>query len=109
AVNLNNYRILYVPSGDPETPGGISQADKDSLALRATDIKNFVRSGGGVFALTEDTLTNPYSWLQLPAPFTIDVFTGGLGGPGCGPNSTTTTHCLYQTPALTAAGFVITD
>ena len=96
-VNFQDYRILYVPTNTPETDGGITQADKDLLATRTTAIKDFVRVGGGVFGLTEDDLTSPFSWLAIPSAFTTAVPTAGGD------------VTMVQTPALAAAGFNISD
>ncbi|MGI8982245.1 MAG: calcium-binding protein [Pirellulaceae bacterium] len=92
-VNFNNYKLIYVPS-DGNTAGGITQSQLNALNLRKVDVQNFVRSGGGVVALTEEALTNAYGWLELPLPFTVfDNFE----------------TVMFQTPALAAAGFSITN
>jgi hypothetical protein len=104
-VNFNNFRSIYVPSSNTNTGGGISQADLNRLNARATasgpgvpSIRDFINAGGGIYAQTEDGLTNPYGWLQIPNPFTITVFGGGgISDP------------LRKTPAAIAAGLTITD
>ena len=103
SANLNNFRMIYVPTGDPQTIGGISQADKDLFAARTTAIRDYINSGGGVFALTEDSLTNPFNWLQIPNPFTISTgpLPNGPGGAG--------TDALTKTAAAIAAGLTISN
>ncbi|MGE0692981.1 MAG: dockerin type I domain-containing protein [Pirellulales bacterium] len=92
---LSQFRMIYVPSDAFNTEGGITDADLDRLAARKFDIQNYVNTlGGGLVALTEDFAQNPYSWLELPQPFTIQT---GFGVD------------LVQTPLLAAAGFNITD
>jgi hypothetical protein len=95
-VDFEQYRILYVPGYAPETSGGISQGDKDLLATRTTAIRNFSNNGGGIFALTEAGLTNPFNWLQIPDPFSIV----DLGAPS---------NPLRKTPEAIAAGLTISD
>ncbi|QDU23876.1 pre-peptidase C-terminal domain-containing protein [Urbifossiella limnaea] len=97
-VNFNDYRVLYVPSNSLNTGGGITQPDLTALNLRTTDIRDFINSGGGIFALTEANSTNPYGWLQIPNPFTIQSFGGGG-----------ISNALRKTPAALSAGVTITD
>ena len=95
---LTSFRILYVPSDVGDVTGGITNADLALLAARTADIQAFVRGGGGIYAQTEATAASPYSWLQIPAPFTITSFGGGgISNP------------LRKTPEAIAAGFTITD
>lgn len=99
AVNLNSYRVLYFPSSSSNTNGGINQTDLNAINARTTDVRDFINAGGGIFtAGTEDGLTNPYGWLQIPNPFTIAAFGGGgISDP------------LRKTPAAIAAGLTISD
>lgn len=101
-VNFNDFKIIYVPSNDDGTgfnvPGGIRQAEIDLLTQRKADIQRFVNSGGSLVALTESESPTPYSWLELPLPFTITDFTGGG-----------IIFPLRKTPAAIAAGFTISD
>jgi hypothetical protein len=93
-VNFTNFAMMYVPSNDDNTTGGVSTADLATLTTRKVDVQNFVNSGGSLVALTEDGEATPYSWLELPAVFTI-------GSPS--------TDNQYQTQALIDAGLVITN
>lgn len=112
AANLNQYKVIYVPSNLANTPGGIDGPNLDALAARTADIQQFVRNGGGIVAQTDadaDTLapTVPfrpaYNWLEIPNPFTIQDFgAGGIGNP-----SDPTT--LRKTSAAIAAGLTITN
>lgn len=97
-VNFNAFRILYVPSDAGDVSGGISNADLALLAARTADIQTFVKGGGGIYAQTEATAAVPYSWLQIPDPFTITSFGGGgISNP------------LRKTAQAIAAGFTISD
>jgi hypothetical protein len=97
-VNFSAFRILYVPSDDLNTPGGITDADNTLLTARKADIQAFVNGGGGLLMLTQAGLSAPYSSLELPLPFQVDV-----------ENFTGSSTNLHQTPELAAAGFNITD
>ena len=94
SANFANFRVLYVPAETPQTLGGISNSDLALLNARVNDVRDFINSGGGIFAMTEETLTNPYGWLQIPNPFTI---------------TSANNNTMIQTPALAAAGFMITN
>lgn len=95
SVNFSQFRVIYVPSDEFNTAGGITNADLARLAGRRSDIANFINiSGGGLVALTEANATNPYSWLALPEPFAIQQNVGLQ---------------VVQTPAMAAAGFNISD
>lgn len=98
SANFSAFRILYVPSDSNNTSGGISDADNVLLTARKAHIQAFVNSGGGLLMLTQAGLSTPYSSLELPQPFQVDVemFTGS-------------NTSLQQTPALAEAGFNITD
>jgi hypothetical protein len=76
---------------------GLDYKNNALLTARKADIQAFVNSGGGLLMLTQGGLSLPYSSLELPEPFTISESFAG---------SDTT---LFQTPALAAAGFNITD
>ena len=93
--------MIYVPSDALDTAGGIPDADITRLANRKLDsngrigLQNYFNvAGGGLVALTEDGASDPYAWLELPDPFTIETAFG---------------TDLTQTPLLAAAGFNITD
>jgi len=95
SVDFDDYRVLYIPSNDNNTSGGISSANLAALAARKNDIADFVRNGGGVMAQTEQgDGALAFSWLEIPDAFTI---------------SGTTNNTMIQTPALAAAGFSITN
>lgn len=103
-VDFTKYDLIYVPSNNNNTAGGISAADENLLAARATgtnSIQNYVRAGGGIVALTDAATSasgGPYSWLKIPTAFTITSFgTGGISLP------------LSKTPEAITAGFTITD
>ena len=71
-VDLNLYRVLYVPSDVKSVDGGISDADLTHLATRRADIVRFVNErGGSLVALTESQASPSvaYAWLPLPLTF----------------------------------------
>jgi subtilisin-like proprotein convertase family protein len=97
-VNFSDYKVIYVPSNEFNTFGGITQNELDLLALRKAEIAQFINSGGSLVALTDAESPRPYAWLELPLPFTITDFSaGGIAFP------------LRKTPAAIASGFTITD
>lgn len=97
-ANFNQFKVIYVPSDDSDTSGGITDADLALLTARKVDVQNFVNiAGGGLMALTEQSAANPYTWLELPLPFQIADPVGS------------SSNNLSQTPLLAAAGFTITD
>lgn len=100
AANLNSsvYDLIYIPSNDNNTTGGINNAEEAALTARKADVQAYIRSGGGLVALTDAESTPPYAWLELPLPFTIQSFgVGGISDP------------LRKTPEAIAAGFTISD
>ncbi len=101
-VGLSGYGLLYVPSPSTYTAGGITQAESDLLNSRAGDVANFLDAGGGIVALTQGNLEDPYGFLGEFAPVTtIAVGPSGV----CGGKS------LFDdvTPTEAGAVFGITD
>ncbi len=95
-VDFTQYDMIYIPSDGNDTSGGITLAQVNALAARTAAIQTFVRAGGGIVALTEESFgASAYAWLQIPATLTI-------GFPSDDTN-------MVQTPALAAAGFSITN
>lgn len=70
-VDFTQYKAFFVPSDSGNTSGGITSAQVTDLATRTADITSFVRSGGGIVALTEEGVANAYAWLAIPDPFVI--------------------------------------
>ena len=102
SLNSATYDLIYVPSNDNNTSGGITNAEEAALTARKADIQAYIRSGGGLVALTNAVAVGgslpSYPWLELPLVFTIDSFgTGGISDP------------LRKTPEAIAAGFTISD
>ena len=101
-IGLSGYAMIFVPSPASYTAGGITQAESDLLNSRAADIANFLDAGGGLIALTQGDLDEPYGFLGDFAPVgTIAVDPSGA----CGDRS------LFDDVTPTAAGalFGITD
>jgi len=95
AIGFSGYGLIYVPSPATYTTGGITQAESDLLNARASDLATFLDNGGGLVALTQGNLENPYGFLGEFAPVdTIAVGPSGL----CGKES------LYDNIAPTRAG-----
>lgn len=59
-VSFGGYAILWVPSNNADTQGGIVQADNTRVVNRKSDIQTFVNGGGGLIILTQGTLTNAW-------------------------------------------------
>jgi Ca2+-binding RTX toxin-like protein len=97
-INFNLFSAIYIPSSEfapgNNTGGGINNAQIAALAARKNDIGNFVRNGGGIATLTEIGSPGAMSFLELPLPFTM---------------AATNNNTMFQTPALAAAGFNITN
>ena len=97
-VNFGNYKLIYVPSNEESpfnnTPGGITNPQLAALNARKADIQAYVKTGGGIVALTEQDSVGAYGWLELPLPFVTF------------PNFETV---MVQDPNLAAAGFSITN
>ncbi len=98
-VNLSQYRAIYVPSDSGSLPlsdGGITPVDLARLATRGPAVDAFIRSGGGVFALTEYGATGAYDWLSV----------AGYDFPLADP---TEDQQQVQTPNLAAAGMQLSN
>lgn len=99
AVNFDDYKVVYVPSNDNNTGGGISSTNLIALAARKLDIASFVRDGGGIMAQTEqDDGVNAYAWLEIP-----DLFTTASSF------KTTQRQTTHLADAFNAAGLQITN
>lgn len=94
SVDIDAYRILYVPSDAINTKGGITQNDLNLLNGRAGEITQFIKEGGGVFGLSESNLTNQYGWLQIGVGFTT---------------TTSTSNAQTANPSFAAAGFTMSN
>ena len=101
-IGLSGYALIFVPSPASYVAGGITQTESDLLNSRAGDVANFLDAGGGLIALTQGDLDEPYGFLGDFAP----VVTVAVGPSGvCGERS------LFDDVTPTAAGvlFGITD
>jgi len=80
-IGLSGYGMIYVPSPASYTAGGITQTESDLLNTRAGDVANFLDAGGGLVALTQGNLDEPYGFLGDFAPVgTIAVGPTGICG-----------------------------
>ena len=65
-VNLEDYRMIYIPSDRSMTSGGIECTEIDLLAGRSDDIATYVNSfGGSLMALTQQSCSGAYAWLPV--------------------------------------------
>ncbi len=53
-IDFSPFRILYVPSDEGETDGGITDADNELLIGRKQAIQQFVNGGGGLMIAHAD-------------------------------------------------------
>jgi hypothetical protein len=65
-ATLANYSAIFVPS---DHGGSLTGDDLAALDARATDIQNYVNSGGGLVALSEDGNRTPASVNPQPTNF----------------------------------------
>ncbi len=80
-IGFSGYGVIYVPSPASYTAGGITQAESDLLNARASDLATFLDNGGGLVALTQGNLEDPYGFLGDFAPLdTIAVGPSGFCG-----------------------------
>lgn len=57
------FQMIGVVGSDPETCGGLTQAQNDVLAGRQVDFANFINSGGGLLGNTQADFTNQYAYI----------------------------------------------
>ncbi len=75
-ADFDSYRMIFIPSFEEHTSGGIARDMIDAMILRKADLEEYwLRRGGGLYALTqadEPTFTPPYTngWDWSPIPFT---------------------------------------
>jgi hypothetical protein len=68
------YAAIVIVSDVFNTPsGGLTQAELDALNARAAAIAAHINSGGGLFALSNCKLSNPYQYLSGVAPITCGI------------------------------------
>ncbi|MBI5764248.1 MAG: hypothetical protein HZA51_12065 [Planctomycetes bacterium] len=66
-VAFTDFAVLYIPSVDLHTSGGLTQVQLNALNTRQADIVDFVNDfGGAIIALTEAEKPNAYGWLPIP-------------------------------------------
>ncbi len=74
AEDLNDYRMLYVPSFEGFVPGGIDQSMINAMNSMSAEILDFTRrQGGGLMCLTQVSdpqlpvmAMNAYQWSPIP-------------------------------------------
>src|SRR4029079_18947925 len=113
-VDFAQYRVLYVPSDEETTHGGITDFDLGRLRDRRAAIATFMDRGAGVFALTEGN-ANPaaaFAWLPLPlvARSEEHVALAPLGNlatpfPGVTATAETLSHSHYHNVWTDPVGF----
>lgn len=110
SVDFSDYAMIYIPSDNRNTSGGITSSQMTALNARQADIADFVNNnGGGLFALTEGGLSNRYGW--LPVPLTVGTTghsTNIFPTPDMdiiAPGTTGLSHCCYHNTFTGPAGF----
>jgi len=68
-----NPAVIYIPSSDYDAANGISVAEGNALTAHATDIKNFVNSGGGLMAHVDGTRTSGWITTVLGGGFVVTL------------------------------------
>lgn len=78
---LANTGLLYFPTGEGTTSGGITAAELAVLNANAIAINTFVggASGGGLFAHGQSGTTGAWGWLTTLIPGIIPTSSGGSG------------------------------
>jgi len=72
-VDFSNYATVIVVSNDVETPdGGLSLSEQYALEDRASDISDFINSGGGLWGLMQGGFPAPFSYLETSVDFVVD-------------------------------------
>jgi hypothetical protein len=65
-VNLEDYRMIYLPSDSSMTSGGLQCSEVDLLASRTEDIAAYVNTfGGSLMALTQQSCSGAYGWMLV--------------------------------------------
>lgn len=62
-VDFNNYAMLGVVSSEPETWGGLTNAENEALIARNTDIAAFVNNGGGLLGFSQTGTATPWGYI----------------------------------------------
>jgi cysteine-rich repeat protein len=112
SVNFANFKMIYIPSGENNTSGGINATQLAALNARQVDIKDFINvKGGSLLALTEANLAGAWGWLPLPLttfdPPQYDDVTPTAALTAISPTTTATNmdHCCYHNVFIGPAGF----
>jgi hypothetical protein len=111
-VNFTDYKLIYIPSDEVNTDGGIQDQQLAALNARKADIENFTnKERGSLLALTEAGLSNSWGW--LPLPLTIlnvqqytNVFpTAEMANIAPEATAANMTHCCYHCVFTGPSGF----
>lgn len=119
SVDFADYDMVYIPSVDWHTFGGINGAQLGVLNTRAADLLAFVNTeGGSLIALTEADISGGWGWLPfglttVDVSFIDAVVTSAMTtSPGVSPttSSANLSHCcfhnVFTSASVAAAGFV---
>jgi hypothetical protein len=61
---LTGFRMVAVVGSSPETLGGLSEDDNNTLTRRQADFANFVNGGGGLLGNTQSDFANEYAYVS---------------------------------------------
>ncbi len=79
AQDFTGFDAIYMPTGNEDISGGLTDAEVLAINGRGADIVTFVNDGGGLAAFAQN---NPggYGWFPLGGLATTDLGVGGLNG-----------------------------
>ncbi|GIL84042.1 hypothetical protein Vretifemale_12753, partial [Volvox reticuliferus] len=73
SYNLNAYKLVYIPSGDYATSGGITGAMSDALQNMKSAVTNFVNVRGGSLIALAEPMRNEYMYAYGFLPISMEV------------------------------------
>ncbi|GLI67490.1 hypothetical protein VaNZ11_011671, partial [Volvox africanus] len=77
SYNLSHFKLLYIPEGHSDTPGGMTDALNDALLGIKNQVNDFVnKRGGSLIVRAQNALSKPYVFLST----LLTVASGGYSG-----------------------------
>jgi cysteine-rich repeat protein len=102
AVVFSDYNVIFLPSDEVNTAGGIEATQVAALNARSADIQTFINDeGGSLIALTEQNVAGGWGWLPVPLTTALDSFTDAAPDPDLaaispGTTQANLTHCCFH-------------